>query len=47
MKIILQPEARTISNLELANNQKYLIDLFIKLGQFRLVSHGRPSSSRS
>lgn len=35
MKIILQPEARTISNLELADNQRYLIDLLDKISPFR------------
>jgi len=31
MKILLQPEAETISNEELLNNQKYLIDLLTKI----------------
>ena len=31
MKILLQTEAKTISNAELARNQKYLIDLIQKL----------------
>ena len=30
MKILLQTEAKTISNAELARNQKYLIDLIQK-----------------
>lgn len=34
MKIILQSEARTISNAELAENQKYLISLVDKAYRF-------------
>ena len=30
MKILLQSEAKTVSNRELANNQKYLINLLEK-----------------
>ena len=32
MKILLQPEANTISDRELANNQRYLINLLEKIG---------------
>ena len=47
MKVILQPEARTISNRELANNQQYLIDLFTTLSHFRLFwRNNNPSSSQ-
>lgn len=47
MKIILQPEARTVSNQELANNQQYLINLFAIISQVRLPwRNNRPSSSR-
>ena len=35
MKIIFQSEANTISDREIANNQKYLINLIAKLGNFR------------
>ena len=46
MKILLQTEARTISNSELANNQRYLIDLINKISRFRFVwSKNNPSSS--
>lgn len=31
MKIILQPEAKTISNLEIAENQQYLLTFFSKV----------------
>lgn len=34
MKIILQPEARTISNRELRINQQDLINLFNRLNTF-------------
>ena len=32
MKILFQTEARTISNAEIARNQKHLIDLLGKIG---------------
>ena len=34
MKILLQPEARTISDRELEANQQYLIDLINKMRNF-------------
>ncbi len=34
MKIILQPEAKTISDRELFDNQKYLINLIDKIPGF-------------
>ena len=34
MKIILQPEARNISNVELARNQQDLIELIGKVRRF-------------
>ena len=36
MKILLQPEAQTISAEELANNQEYLIALLAKIYRFYL-----------
>jgi hypothetical protein len=47
MKILLQSEAQTISNEELANNQKYLIDLLTRISHFRLSPpQNHPSSSQ-
>lgn len=47
MKIILQPEARTIDNQELVKNQRYLINLFVTISHFRLPwRNNRPSSSQ-
>lgn len=37
MKIILQSEARTISNRELAKNQKDLIEFVTKITHFKLA----------
>lgn len=34
MKIILQPEATTISNYELAKNQEYLVSILTKIFPF-------------
>ena len=31
MKILLQPEAETISDRDLAKNQQYLIDLLVRI----------------
>ena len=45
MKILLQTEARTVSNDELAKNQKYLIDLLTKVGHLKVVSKKSFSSS--
>ena len=45
MKIILQTEAKTISNAELAENQKYLIDLLNKIGCLKFVQNKKLSSS--
>ena len=45
MKIILQTEAKTISNAEIAENQKYLIDLLNKIGRLKLVRNKKLSSS--
>jgi hypothetical protein len=39
MKTLLQTEARTISNAELAENQKYLIDLLVKIGFLKPTSN--------
>lgn len=53
MKIILQPEAKIISNRELVENQKYLMNLINKVGNFsfRLPKkavrpHGRVNAQR-
>ena len=40
MKILLQSEAETISNKELLNNQKYLIDLLTKIYRLYLIFFG-------
>ena len=47
MKILLQTEAKTISNYELAENQKYLINLLNKFFSFgfRLQSKSKASKS--
>ena len=45
MKILLQTEAKTISNYELAKNQKYLIDLLNKIAHLRFVFNRKLSSS--
>lgn len=44
MKILLQPEAKTISNYELAKNQKYLLDLLNKIAHLNFVSNKKISS---
>lgn len=42
MKVILQPEARTISDREIRENQEYLINLFAKINN--LISKLFPRS---
>ena len=37
MKVILQPEARTISNKELLDNSDYLINLFVKISLVKSI----------
>lgn len=44
MKILLQPEAKTISNYELAKNQEYLLNLLNKIAQFKFVLNKKISS---
>lgn len=36
MKVLLQPEARTLSNRELRENQQALIDLVVKINNFTI-----------
>lgn len=44
MKILLQPEAKTISNYELAKNQEYLLNLLNKIACLKLVLNKKISS---
>lgn len=49
MKILLQSEAKTITNRELFENQKYLIDLINKMSNFsfRLPKKAKATKSYS
>ncbi len=44
MKILLQPEARNISDCELKKNQQYLIDLINKIRNFAFNFHQQKNS---
>ncbi len=52
MKILMQTEARNMSNREIAENQAYLIDLFDLVGSFTsnlqasLTSSNKASATR-
>ena len=47
MKILLQTEAKTISNRELIENQRYLINLINKIDNFGFKSSKKVKATES